>query len=171
MQISRLVRHVVPLLLAVVSVARAGEPQDPPQAETSFRYSPYVVNVEGEAPYRTITFKDAGLADEPGKLPEVYEEIAQSLSLALGSELNLAAEVTYSEELTHAEAHLACETEHIYVDLWQAASEERVGFSLWSGCGEDARFALSEADRDELAHNIASALDRATATNCFQTNC
>ncbi len=149
-------------------------PAIPPAPETPDPiYSPFVVRV-GNAPFALISFKDVGmsLADDERSL--VYESLAEGLSLELAS---LQSTVEHEPAIADPASHVACEAEHIYVDLWREG--EGWGYSLWSGCGEADKFGHHrvEADGDHLAsidplaNHIASRLREAVRTGCFTAHC
>ena len=136
-------------------------------------YSPFVVRVQ-DAPFSRISFKDVGMSLSDDARSFVYESLAEGLSLKLAG---LQSVVDHEPDIADPARHLACESEHIYVDLW---SEERGwGYSLWSGCGEDDKFGHHsvevEGDRlasiEPLADHIASRLREAVRTGCFTAHC
>lgn len=154
----------------------AVEPEGPSHSPS---YSPFVLQMSTELPFQLISFKDVGMSIDPAHRALVYEEVAQSLSMALAhdEELPMSSEVLYSEEVADPEHHLACGVEQIYVDLWTPQDDERWGYSLWSGCSEDQRFAWREVERsspddvDALARDIAVTLRSAVARGCFTRRC
>ena len=142
-------------------------------------YSPFVLQMSTELPFSSISFKDVGMSVAPAHRALVYEEVAESVALALASdpELPMSSEVLYSEDAADPSSHTACGNAHIYVDVWAPAGHERWGYSLWSGCSEADRFAWHEVDRetsqdiDALARGIASSLKQAVRTKCFVRSC
>ena len=79
--------------------------------------------------------------------------------------------------------HLACGSDHLYVDVWQSDAPKRWGYSLWSGCGEDDNFAWKEIsyepsvagdlshDVKPLAQSIVASIREANARGCYQKTC
>ena len=155
-------------------------------------YSPWVVELSNatDAPmsFDEISFKDVGLREVAAPDRErVYEAIAQSLSAELAVSVEptepaetLSAQVSFSEAMSDPANHLSCAERHVYVDLWDRSSPSRWGYSLWSGCSEDDRFAWRElrrssADGDggiaELTRSIAGSLRSAMRTGCFSRTC
>lgn len=163
--------------------ARAGD--IPPGVDVAGpTYSPFVVHVQGEVPYRRVSFKQVGppLASVDRTL--LFESIAESLALELGrTEQRLTSETRFTPEVQDPANHLACGSAHIYVDFWNEGSQSHpvYGFSMWSGCGEESLFAKdaveapSEADLPDqvlpLARRIAERLDHAAKTSCFRRSC
>lgn len=153
--------------------------------QAGHHYSPFVVRLDrhrGELPFDTISFKDVGMSVSSSSRPYVYESIAQSLSNELASHpaQPVASRVVYSKEIVDPSAHLHCESGHIYVDIWQDASNDTWGYSLWSGCGEEDQFAHEQlgaagdgslASVEPLTRDIASSLHRALETGCFTRRC
>ncbi len=178
---------VAPLLLvvgcqwspadAVVEVEQVVEPSP---------YSPYVVDLDGVPEFGRISFKDVGLRVE-GYSPahREFEELAMSLADQLMSvePAPLAASVLALEAYADPSAHQACGEAHIYVDLWRSEGPDRFGYSLWSGCDEDAQFAWEEVpmswdpDGDlsdqmlPVVSAITRSLESARATGCFTRAC
>ena len=164
---------------AAVEVARPAQGTDVPAPAS---YSPFALEMSGDAPFRRISFKDVGMSLPEAERGFVYESLAESLSSSLGRRLDaeLASHVVHDPALTNPASHLACEGGHIYVDVWSAG--EGYGYSLWSGCGEDDRFAHREvAPRDTgddrvaallpLAEDMAAQLRSAVASGCFTRHC
>lgn len=171
-------------------------PMDPVPAEPAVEvdpgphYSPWVVTLQSRAEpgveqqFDEISFKDVGLSSfTPAERPETFEAIAQSLATQLGgdAELPLQSHATYSEAMSRPENHRSCAPRHVYVDLWESEDPARWGYSLWSGCGEDDRFAWEELSRTGDAHggeaitrltrHIAGSLRTAIQTGCFTRRC
>lgn len=148
-------------------------------------YSPWVVQVEDPAAsFDSISFKDVGLMSvDPEDRARVHQEIAQALVSELGGDapMSLSSHVHYDLAMSRPETHLACAGGHIYVDLWDGSNPERIGYSLWSGCSEEGRFAWQEVlsppapDRratiDTLARSIAGSIKKARQTRCFTRRC
>lgn len=174
--------------IVLLSAAACRESREAPEpvvvasaapVETGPLYSPFVVKMTSELPFEVISFKDVGMSVDPSARHLVYEEVAESLSVALASDVDLpmSSAVHYASEMSDAASHLACGAEHIYVDLWAPTGSERWGYSLWSGCSEEDRFAHQEVDRvgdadiDTLTRHIAVSLRRAVSTGCFLRRC
>lgn len=136
-------------------------------------YSPFVVRVEN-APFALISFKDVGMSLPADERARVYETLAEGLSLELSS---LQSIVEHEPAIADPASHLACESEHIYVDLWR--EDRGWGYSLWSGCGEADKFGHHRvevegahlASIDPLATHIADRLREAVRTGCFTAHC
>ncbi len=136
-------------------------------------YSPFVVRVEN-APFAEISFKDVGMSLPEEERALVYESLAEGLSLELSA---LQSTVDHEPAIADPARHLACESEHIYVDLWREG--QGWGYSLWSGCGEDDKFGQHRvvaegeglASLDPLTDHIASRLRDAVRTGCFTAHC
>jgi len=172
-------------ILGLFALAAGRDDVDPNRTpiQTGPRYSPFVLKVSGQAVlFEQITFKDVGMSVAPEDRAFVYEAIAETLSsqLAEDTEMSLDVRVIYSEDITDPAFHRACGANQVYVDLWHDASSPKWGYSLWSGCSEEARFAwrelgTSEADPattvEPLAHEIAADLAKAVATGCFTARC
>jgi hypothetical protein len=137
-----------------------------------------------KAPFEAISFKDVGMSVPKEHRQFVYESIAESLALQLSSDdrLPMSSQVRYSRKITKPEHHRHCEAKHIYVDLWHNASSEHWGYSLWSGCGAEDRFAWKKvsapkgnkdavASIEPLARDIASSLRQAVQNECFRRTC
>ncbi len=138
-------------------------------------YSPFVVQMStDETPFSVISFKDVGMSLSSDEQQHVYETIAEGLALEFGSRMQ------HDPHSADPSNHLACEGEHVYVDMWQSGSGW--GYSLWSGCGEDDQFAHREvevaiepdnrvASIQSLTDDIAQELRRAVRENCFTRHC
>ena len=169
--------------LGLGGACRAPVEAPPPPAEAppapKPAYSPFVVQMSVELPFDRVSFKDVGMSVDPDERAYVYEEVAQSVAASLSAdpELPLSSEVLYSEAVADPDHHLACGAHQIYVDVWAPQGVERWGYSLWSGCSEEDRFAFEEIDRedardvDALGRGIAAALRRAVETRCFVRSC
>ena len=154
-------------------------------------YSPFVVDVDSPSPaalpFHLISFKDVGMSlPDDAARQMAYESLAEALSLELAElsqELgaSMSGSVRHDHGLTEPTAHLACEGRHIYVDVWRSGDAGPYGYSLWSGCGEDDRFAYNErvvasaegtpSAMDPLAQEIAESLEDALRRRCFQRTC
>ncbi|MEM1024846.1 MAG: hypothetical protein AAGD10_03105 [Myxococcota bacterium] len=176
-------RTLIVLFALVGSSCRSPSPSDasPPEAAAGVPlYSPFVVEVQTEAPFNRVSFKQVGSFRGEDDRSEIFEAMAESLAYEL-SKHGATSHATFTPEVADPTHHLACGSSHIYVDFWE--SEDAVfGFSLWSGCGEESRFAheveLSlPTDRDlieklePLARRIASRLIEARDTDCFNASC
>jgi hypothetical protein len=170
---------------------RAHQPDVPsPDVPAAPSYSPFVVDLHAGSPaalpFHLISFKDVGMSlPDDAARQRAYESLAEALSLelaVLSTELgaNMTPSVRHDHRITDPSAHLACEGGHLYVDVWRSGTEGNYGYSLWSGCGEDDRFAYNEqvvASRDEasamdpLAEEIADSLEGALRARCFQRAC
>lgn len=155
--------------------------------EPNYHYSPFVVQVpQSEMVFGTITFKDVGLqrtSDDPAD--PMLETIAESVSYSLQSvpELEVRqSRVEFHEELADPKNHRHCETNHLYVDVWEGG--DKWGYSLWSGCSLDDNFAWQEVsipasradaeltDRVQpLADAIAETLVDAHHRGCYTKSC
>lgn len=143
-------------------------------------YSPFVLQMSGgELPFGQISFKDVGMSVEPSERGHVYEALASSLASELASHpaAPMSSEVVYSEAAADPSSHLACGVAHIYVDVWAPQGTERWGYSLWSGCSEEDRFAHREVPRStamdvsSLSRDIADTLRSAIERRCFVASC
>ncbi|MEO1228304.1 MAG: hypothetical protein AAFZ18_05305 [Myxococcota bacterium] len=174
------------VFLAVIAATAACRPStaertSEPEADAGLMslYSPYVLQMSAELPFQRISMKDVGMSVDPSHREQVYEEVAMSLSVALAQdpEIPMSSEVLYSEEVKDPASHLACGMAQIYVDVWAPRGTERWGYSLWSGCSEEDRFARHEVNRrdaqdvDALTRSIAHSLRHAVATRCFVREC
>lgn len=151
-------------------------------ASTDPHYSPFVVEVEGPVPFHQITFKDVGMSLPADDRALTYETIAESLSQRLsgGAALTVDSHVRFSAAVADPNNHVSCHGKHVYVDMWHSPPSQRWGYSLWSGCGEDDQFAWRELPSgpghpadvvDPLTDAIASSLEHAVSTGCFQRDC
>ena len=153
-------------------------------APNTANYSPFVLDVQGQSsdlPFHLISFKDVGMSIAPGPERELaYETLAEALSLELASDPRapMSSSVRHDAAQLDPSAHVACEGDHVYVDVWRAGDDGAYGYSLWSGCGEDDRFAYNDtvaitstAELDPLAVEIADSLRSALQTGCFQRHC
>lgn len=145
-------------------------------------YSPFGVRVDGHGAFRFISFKHAGAEpldpDDP-----VFEALAESVALELRSGVEaLTTEVVHAPELRDPHNHTFCAGSHLYVDFWRSPGPARWGYSLWSGCGDDDRFAWREVQASiapdallnalsRVSRDLASTLSRADAAGCYQRRC
>ncbi len=132
--------------------------------------------------FNRITFKDVGMSIPPDDRAFVYETIAESLSARLSEDagMSLDVQVLYSDAAADPAHHRACAANHVYVDLWHDAAGPKWGYSLWSGCGEDAQFAWRERTArgpdpaitvEPLTRDIVADLAHAVAIGCFSKHC
>lgn len=163
------------------------KPAEPAAQAPTHRYSPFVLRVEQGSVFKKISFKDVGfkLREDEAEARAVYEVIAESLAQELSGEvkLQLAAEVAYDEAILDPNNHVACGSDHLYVDVWRSKQPERWGYSLWSGCGEDDNFAWREIKVEgqvagdpieevrPLTRGIVEALSTAVERGCYQKTC
>ncbi len=163
------------------------KPAEAKKEKPSYYYSPFVLSVRSnQSLFKKISFKDVGvkaLNDDLRK--SVYEVMAQSLASELSIEhsLSMPANVVYDEAITDPSNHLACGSDHLYVDVWQSEAPKRWGYSLWSGCGEDDNFAWKEVsftphpqgdlkvDVKPLAQSIVASIREANQKGCYQKTC
>lgn len=154
-------------------------------------YSPFVLDLHtaapGALPFHVVSFKDVGMSlPDDAARQHAYETLAEALSLeiaGLTTELGapMTSSVRHDHHVTDPAAHLACEGGHLYVDVWRSGADGPYGYSLWSGCGEDDRFAYNESvgpdsgvassAMDPLAEEIAESLEGALRRRCFQRAC
>lgn len=181
-----------PLEVAAPSDARITSPDnkaEPVEAvkKPKFYYSPFVLEVQDQdAVFKKISFKDVGVGElTHAERATLYETMAESLSyeLSLAPDLEMPAQVAYDLEITDPKNHLACGSNHLYVDVWRSKSPERWGFSLWSGCGEQDNFAWKEVtymprETDDmieevkpLTRGIVDAIKVAEEQGCYQKTC
>lgn len=155
------------------------------KTKKGFHYSPFVLKVKSSSSvFQKISFKDVGIQGVDDASREgVYETIAESLSMSLNENMSLSmpASVVYDEEITDPANHLACGSDHLYVDVWQSNDPPRWGYSLWSGCGDDDNFVWKEISREgsrasteqvkPLTDSIISELEKAKSRGCYQKTC
>ncbi len=151
--------------------------------DPGYFYSPFVVSLAGTHHFKQVSFKDVGLKRlEPLPNDPLLEVIAESLAAHLSeSQLNVQAQVSYDATILDPLNHVACGGDHLYVDVWRAG-EDRLGYSLWSGCGDNDNFAWKEVPAqfepndlaslvDPLTASITESLAKATQKSCFQKSC
>lgn len=152
--------------------------------DPGYFYSPFVVSLAGTHHFKQVSFKDVGLKRlAPVPNDPLLEVIAESLAIHLSeSQLNVQAEVSYDASILDPLNHVACGGDHLYVDVWRAG-EDRLGYSLWSGCGDNDNFAWKEVSAhfvepkdlaslvDPLTVSITESLAKATQKSCFQKSC
>lgn len=162
--------------------------QQTEQQEHEEYHSPYFLEGQGELQFDTITFTDVGLMAPEGGGPadqELLEAVARSLAeeLTARDRLDYLATVDYDEQLRDPANHLYCDRRHLYVALWRGWDPDRWGYSLWSGCHEQQKFAWNEIDDevdreedvrtrvDPLSEAIADSVEEAYQDDCFTTTC
>ena len=174
--------------------AREAAQAPEPEVAVPPSYSPFVLDLQvseaAQVPFHLISFKDVGMSlPDDAARQMAYESLAEALSLELGHlsmetpsgvASGLVSSVRHDLQITDPDMHLACEGGHLYVDVWQSSDEGPYGYSLWSGCGEDDRFAYNDRvaaveqapdSMDPLAHEIAQSLEQALRSRCFQRSC
>lgn len=148
-------------------------------------YSPFVLNIKSQNVFKRISFKDVGSKFEQHKTQALYESLAEAMSMELAAQptLNMSAEVAFDKAITDPKNHLACGSDHLYVDFWRSTHPQRWGYSLWSGCGEDDNFAWKEfkysveqageptIEVAPLARSIVSSIKEASDKGCYQKAC
>lgn len=153
----------------------------PAPGPMSSRYSPFAIRLSGHTWFDVVTFKDVSQKRSDPEL-QIDEQIAEAVSLALrGTHPSVMTEVIHEPRLTKAESHVFCDQRHLYVDYWQTGVPGRWGYSLWSGCGEDDRFAWQEVagqaasdlgqQIDLVTQQISETLAAADAKACHQREC
>lgn len=143
--------------------AFAGEPSP---------YMSHTVEVDAAHWFQHVTFKDVGLAAGPADRDGWMRNVTRVLARTLDAGLHARARVEPS--VADPEWHRACHGQHVYVDVWRSAGPDRVGFSLWRGCGDDDRFAWQEVPASDgwaasapvVAKAIAHALRVCDAVTC-----
>lgn len=157
------------------------------EPKKTHHYSPFVLAVQSpRSLFRKISFKDVGVRIDREELREsIYEVMAETLASELRVEaaLSMPASVVYDEAILDPANHLACGSDHLYVDVWQSEAPRRWGYSLWSGCGEDDNFAWKEVSYDPhpegdvsidikpLAQSIVASIREANKRGCYQKTC
>lgn len=156
-------------------------------AAAQYHYSPFVVQVpESAMVFDVISFKDVGLKRESQDPADpLLESLAEAVSFEIQSASELGVKqshVEYLESYADPANHRSCESEHLYVDVWNKG-EASWGYSLWSGCGDADNFAWEEVagvaddttdlpDKlQPLAGAIAKRLVTAHQSKCFVKNC
>ena len=122
-------RSVLVTLLCLFGALPASADPAPNTAPNTANYSPFGV----VAPGLTVSFKDVGLRLQAAQQSGVLEAIAGGVAFAL------AAEAVHRPTWTQVSWHRQCRRQHIYVDLWRSTHPDRVGYSLWRGCGAEDR--------------------------------
>lgn len=150
-------------------------------------HSPFYIAGEGDLYFERITFTDVGLnAPDPGPAePLVMEAIAESLvqQLERREALDFTGRVDYDKNLEDPAAHMHCDRQHLYVALWRGWEPDRWGYSLWSGCHEQQKFAWEEVldphpDHPDvvtwvepLVDSIVDSIEEADEEECFSAKC
>lgn len=146
-----------------LSAPAAGEPSP---------YMSQTVQVGASHWFQHVTFKDVGLAtgvaDRDGWMRTVTRVLAATLDRRLHAHAGV------EPRVADPAWHRSCLGRHVYVDLWRGSSPDRVGFSLWRGCGESDQFAWQEvplsggwqASAPDVARAIAHALRVCDAVTC-----
>ena len=170
--------------------ATAEAPKTEKKSESAggeYHYSPFVVQVsQSQMVFDVISFKDVGLSRESKDPADpLLESLAEAVSFEIQSQSELGvtqSHVEFLEEYSDPANHKSCETQHLYVDVWNKG-DATWGYSLWSGCGESDKFAWEEVPRAEgeadnlpdqlqpLAGAIAKRLVSAHESKCFVKNC
>lgn len=145
------------------------------------RYSPFAIRLDGHDAFDVVTFKDVSQT-LPDPALHVDELMAEAFAIALrNSHPGLLTEVVHEPKLLDPGSHVFCDQRHLYVDFWQSGAPSRWGYSLWSGCGEDDRFAWQEVDAPaaaELAVQVERVVDAisrrlqlADGAGCHRRDC
>ncbi len=151
------------VLTLAAPAAFAGEPSP---------YMSQTVEVDATHWFQHVTFKDVGLAAGATDRDGWMRTVTRVLASTLDSQLHARASI---EPLVSDPAwHRSCQGKHVYVDVWRSSSPDRVGFSLWRGCGESDQFAWQEvpmsggweASAPAVARAIAHALKVCDAVTC-----
>ena len=180
-------RSVAPREHSTEAATQGALTKAPAEVKKSHHYSPFVLAVQSpRSLFRKISFKDVGVRIDKEELREgIYETMAETLASELRVEaaLSMPASVIYDEAILDPSNHLACGSDHLYVDVWQSDAPKRWGYSLWSGCGEDDNFAWKEIsyepsvagdlshDVKPLAQSIVASIREANARGCYQKTC
>jgi hypothetical protein len=142
-------------------------------------YSPFAVRIEGGFWIGTISFKDVGLGlGDPALRAQVHEALAEAVAARLSDRHD--ARMQFDPTVADPLWHTSCAGQHLYVDVWQASHPDRLGYSLWSGCGADDRLAWEELPLTEgpvtgsnlvpaavrLADRVVAQIDPCPATVC-----
>ncbi len=159
---------LVPLFTATVltlaaPTALAGEPSP---------YMSQTVQVDASHWFRHVTFKDVGLSVGPTERGRWMRTVTRLLAATLDPRLQARAVV--EARVADPSWHRVCQGHHVYVDVWRSRDPDRVGFSLWRGCGEGDQFAWQEvpvtgtwaASAPSVARAIGHALRVCDAVTC-----
>lgn len=174
--------------LALSACQRSGVvPPDPGvAAQDSALYPAFYLSLDGDVPFRTISFKDVSLQtmDSDPSSP-VYEALAESLGYAIAASptWGTSALVEHDVSLSDPGNHRFCGNRHLYVDVWRSEGPERLGYSLWSGCMEHDQFAWQELSLpwsengdvvglvEPLSQSIVDSVSAALESGCFKAAC
>lgn len=142
-------------------------------------YSPFVLRISGHTTFSTISFKNVTTGKSASQVD--FELMAESLAMALRqSHPHILVEVVYAPEFLNPTNHLFCAERHLYVDFWGLQTGQVWGYSLWSGCGEDDRFAWRQFDGhfrtialqiERITLDMGRSLKRADERACYQRAC
>ena len=142
-------------------------------------YSPFVLRLSGHTTFSTISFKNVTTGVSASQVD--FELMAESLAMALRqSHPHILVEVVYAPEFLNPTNHLFCAERHLYVDFWGLQTGQVWGYSLWSGCGEDDRFAWRQFDGyfrnialqiERITLDMGRSLKRADERACYQRAC
>ena len=142
-------------------------------------HSPFVLRINGHPTFSTISFKN--VTSKTSASQTDFELMAESLALTLRrSHPHLLVEVVYAPEFLNPTNHLFCAERHLYVDFWGLKKGHVWGYSLWSGCGEDDRFAWRQFDDhvvdialqiERIAYDMGQSIKRADQRGCYRRMC
>ena len=105
------------------------------------------VQVEAEHWFQRVSFKDVGLSTpDRATRDDLVEAIAEGVAMSLSPALS--AHSMHADELANPAWHRTCQASHVYVDVWQSVEPDRIGFSLWRGCGDEDQFGWQEMSVD-----------------------
>lgn len=153
-------------------------------------YSPFIVRVDGDKLFDTISFKAVGgFSGDKAARQRLFERLAGFLAEGLrqGPGLKVTTAVYFDAFIADPASHCACEGRHAYVDFWRAQEPDgKWGFSLWSGCNADSQFAWQEVSRPQsqaktstqdeampriLGLQVAKTLAQAMRSGCADSSC
>lgn len=169
---------------AAPPAATAAPPAAIEAAAPTHRYSPFAIRLDGHRSFEVVTFKDVS-QPLPDPALQTDELVAEAFAIALrATHPAVLTEVVHEPDLLDPDNHVFCDRRHLYVDFWRtprADAEVLWGYSLWSGCGEDDRFAWQELDGpaayglaeqvERVVDHIARRLSVADAAACHQRRC
>lgn len=174
-------RPQMPVPSATPTMGAPGSAAAP--AAPTHRYSPFAIRLDGHRHFDVVTFKDVSQR-LPDPALQTDELMAEAFSIALRrTHPAVMTEVVFEPDLLDPSNHVFCDRRHLYVDFWKSppAAGQRWGYSLWSGCGEDDRFAWQEiagpaaydlAEQIErVVDHIAERLSVADGKACHQRRC
>ncbi|MEZ4472917.1 MAG: hypothetical protein R3F60_19450 [bacterium] len=96
-----------------------------------------------------------GLRLQPGQREAVLEAVAEAVAGRLGGRAE------HHPEWTTPAWHGQCRGEHLYVDLWRSPGPDRLGFSVWQGCGADDQLMSVELPTAPEAFESSAWVDEA----------